>query len=209
MAQASNYYICRLCGYIHKGKPTGPCPACGAPVSSFVSFALGVEEKRYNFLRLDLHPIATHFGVGLAILLVLDFLVVMVIKPVIFNIQLGYGGVLDFLTLLLPLFVGLTALSGYFDGKYRYKKITTMFLKRKLLLGIMYFAVSVVIPIVHFGSAMGSNVALVAFEGVLIFVAIVLALMLGRIGGELTCHAVPRGHEVFKDQETDQPQESE
>ena len=209
MAQASNYHICRLCGYIYKGKPTGPCPACGAPVSSFVPFALGIEEKRYNFLRMDLHPIATHFGVGLAILLVLDFLVVMVIKPVIFNIQLGYGGVLDFLALVLPFFVGLTALLGCLDGIYRYKKITTKFLKRKFWLGILYFAVSVVIPIVHFNSAMGSNVALVAIEGVLIFAAVILASMLGMIGRELTCNAVSRGHEIAKAQEAEQPQESE
>ena len=198
MAKTTSYYICRLCGYISKTKPTGPCPACGAPVSSFVPYELGIDENRYNYLRLDLHPIATHWGVGLAVLLALDFLVA-IISPVILNIQLGYGGVLDFLALLLPFFVGLTALLGYFDGKKRYTKVTTKFLKQKIRLGCIYFAVSVAIPIFNFSSVMGSNLALVAIEGVLIFAAVVLTSMLGKIGGELTCHVVPRGHEIAKE----------
>lgn len=199
MAQTTTYYICRLCGYIYKGKPSGPCPACGAPASSFVPYVLGLDAKRYNLLRMDLHPIATHWGVGVAVLLFLDFLVVILINPVIFNIKLGYGGVLDFLALILPIFVGLTALLGYFDGKLRYKKIKTKFLMRKLWLACIYFGVSIAIPIFDFTSGMGTNLTFVAIEGVLIFAAVILASILGMIGRELTCNAVPRGHEIPKE----------
>jgi len=188
MAQTATYYICRLCGYIYKGRPTGSCPACGAPVSSFVPYVLGVEEKRHNLLRLDLHPIATHWGVGLAVLLVLDYLVA-AIAPVIFNINLGYGGVLDFLALILPFFVGLTALLGYFDGKLRYKKVRSQFLVRKLWLACVYFGVSIVISIMNF-------TRLFVIEGILIVTAVILAMILGMIGRELTCNVVPRGHEI-------------
>nr|MDO8111387.1 hypothetical protein [Candidatus Sigynarchaeota archaeon] len=125
----------------------------------------------------------------------LDFLATMISND-IFGIRIGYGGVLDFFALLLPIFVGLTALLGYYDGKNRYKKVKTQFLSRKILLGCIYFVVAVLIPIVHFGSSMGTNIGLVIIEGALIFAAVTLAGMLGMIGRELNCHAVPRGHEI-------------
>lgn len=30
-----SYYVCPICGYIHKGKPEGVCPICKVPVSKF------------------------------------------------------------------------------------------------------------------------------------------------------------------------------
>ncbi|HME54572.1 MAG TPA: hypothetical protein VKM55_20335 [Candidatus Lokiarchaeia archaeon] len=199
MSKTTTFYICRLCGYIYKGKPTGNCPACGAPVSSFVPYNLGLDDFRYKLLSVDLHPIATHFGVGIAVLLALDYFVVTIINPNLFNIDLGYGGALDFLALILPIFVGLTALLGYFDGKLRYKKIKTKFLMRKLWLACIYFAVSIAIPIFNFTSGMGSNFTFKAIEGVLIVAAFLLAAVLGMIGKELTCNAVPRGRELPKE----------
>lgn len=33
------YYLCPVCGYIHKGKPEASCPICGMPADKFVEFA--------------------------------------------------------------------------------------------------------------------------------------------------------------------------
>ena len=33
------YYLCPVCGYIHKGKAEGSCPICGVPAAKFVEFA--------------------------------------------------------------------------------------------------------------------------------------------------------------------------
>lgn len=32
------YYLCPICGYIHKGKPTDACPICGAKAALFKEF---------------------------------------------------------------------------------------------------------------------------------------------------------------------------
>lgn len=34
-ADAEDYYVCPVCGYIHKGKYEGKCPVCGADGSKF------------------------------------------------------------------------------------------------------------------------------------------------------------------------------
>ena len=33
-----HYYLCPVCGYIHKGKTEDPCPICGAKASVFLEF---------------------------------------------------------------------------------------------------------------------------------------------------------------------------
>lgn len=32
------YYLCPICGYIHKGKTDQPCPICGCPADKFVAY---------------------------------------------------------------------------------------------------------------------------------------------------------------------------
>ena len=34
----SAYYLCPICGYIHKGDASEPCPICGAPAASFKAY---------------------------------------------------------------------------------------------------------------------------------------------------------------------------
>ncbi|MCF0247751.1 MAG: rubrerythrin family protein [Synergistes sp.] len=34
----ADYYLCPICGYIHKGETTSPCPICGAKASVFQKF---------------------------------------------------------------------------------------------------------------------------------------------------------------------------
>lgn len=34
----SAYYLCPICGYIHKGSAEDPCPVCGAPASGFKEY---------------------------------------------------------------------------------------------------------------------------------------------------------------------------
>lgn len=32
------YYLCPICGYIHKGKTDQPCPICGCPADKFIAY---------------------------------------------------------------------------------------------------------------------------------------------------------------------------
>src|SRR5271157_241152 len=191
----TGYWICRLCGFIYKGKSPPVCPACGAPATSFVPFKMMAEEKRVKLLKMDLHPIATHFAVGGAMLLTFVFLVSLIFGNSILNVQVGYGGVLDFFVIWQPLFTIVTFLAGIMDGKLRYKKLQTQFLKRKIFLGVGMLASSILVLIFHFTSASGTNLALKVLELIFILATLGCAGMLGMIGGQLTCNIVPRGQE--------------
>lgn len=35
-SDTEDYYVCPICGQTHRGKPTGPCPVCGAPAEKFI-----------------------------------------------------------------------------------------------------------------------------------------------------------------------------
>ena len=155
-----------------------------------------MEEKRLRILKLDIHPIATHFAVGGAILLTLVFFVQWIFGNIIFGVTLGYGGVLDFFVIWQPIFTVLTFLTGLMDGKLRYKKFQTLYLRRKIFLGIGMFASALFVVIFHFTSATGTNIPVFVLEGVFIVVTLAFGGALGMIGGQLTCNVVPRGREI-------------
>ena len=154
------------------------------------------EEKRVKYLKMDLHPIATHFAVGGAILLTLVFLVSWVFGDVILGVNVGYGGTLDFLVYWQPIFTLGTFLLGLVDGKFRYKKYNTMFLRRKMYFGITMLASTILVVIFHMLSDYGDILAMRVLELVFILVTVGCAAILGLIGSELTCNIVPRGQEV-------------
>ncbi len=195
-----NYMMCRLCGFIVKGTvPPKVCPVCGAPLTAFVPIKRNVEEKRLKFLEMDLHPISTHFSIGGAVFLVALFLVNLLSPThslVILGINLGYGGVLDFFVILEPIFVALTFVLGLFDGKMRYKKLQTPWLRYKTYLGAFAIVAAVLVLVFHFTSGAGSIVSLLALEGVGIFVLIGLGTILGLLGGKMVCPIVPRPSEM-------------
>jgi hypothetical protein len=192
----TGYWICRLCGFIYKGKSPPICPACGAPATSFVPYKMMAEEKRVKYLKMDLHPIATHFAVGGAIILTLLFLVTWIFGDLILGVNVGYGGALDFFVIWQPIFTLGTFLLGLMDGKFRYKKLNTLYLRRKMFLGISMLASSILVVIFHYLSVGGSILSWRIVEFVFILVTLGCAGVLGLIGGQLTCNIVPRGQEV-------------
>ena len=38
LGEDAEYYLCPVCGYIHKGAPSNACPICGAKAESFKKF---------------------------------------------------------------------------------------------------------------------------------------------------------------------------
>ena len=196
MVLNQGYYICRLCGYMHKGKE-GPkiCLACGAPATSFVPYKNGAEERRVKILSFDIHPILTHFGVGMSVLLAIT-LVFNFINPNSGGINFGFGGVLDFFVLALPFVVALTAFAGVIDGKMRYKKLNTPYLRRKIYYGISMVVCSILVLLFHLTSQNGTITALFVLESVFAFLNLGCAMLLGNIGKELTANIVPRGREL-------------
>jgi hypothetical protein len=158
---------------------------------------LNVEAKRLKILEMDLHPISTHFSVGGATLLTIIFMISL-IWPNINGLQIGYGGILDFFAYSFPIFVFLTMILGIMDGKLRYKKLQTDFLRRKIILGSTLLVASISVVIFHYYADYGLNQTYVICEAIFILISLGAALMLGMIGAKLMGNIVPKGHEVVK-----------
>jgi hypothetical protein len=123
------------------GKLGDKCPACGALRVAFEPTTDKVSERRRKILKLTLHPIAVHFPQTF----VVAVLVLLFTPPV-------FGGkaedlflcTLKFSALFLPVLTAAAFGIGLIDGKTRFKKIgRSPILKRKIVLGILFFVFSV------------------------------------------------------------------
>ncbi|MFX0150545.1 MAG: hypothetical protein ACFFAJ_07205 [Candidatus Hodarchaeota archaeon] len=195
MSNEVKYEICRVCGYIrHIGKG-GRCEACNARETAFVPYQYRVSSQRLLFLEFDIHPVTVHFTTSFtittAVLFVLSFL-----TSDLLGIPIGYGGILDLLVLILPLFVIAGGLSGLIDGKTRYRKLKTPFLIRKIILGNSLLVISIIMLISHILSNEGVETFMVTIEAICMLAAVIIASYIGWIGSKLGCAIVPRGTEI-------------
>ena len=184
-----NYIKCRVCGYVvREGKVGGVCPACGAPETAFEPHTLPISEARYKALRMHLHPVAVHFPQALSTLLVLALALGLLVGGDLQVSLYSTAQVLaGFLVLLTPAAIG----SGLRDGKVRFKRLTTPALRKKVLLGGVFFAVAL-------GNVL--LVLLIPLEGTVPWLALVLgtgnvglSVLLGLVGGSLLDSVLPNG----------------
>jgi len=195
MKEERVYQICRLCGYIRKTNEDGKvCPACGAPSTSFVPYLQKVSDSRLKLLNLDIHPVVVHFTVSYTvtttILYVLSFL-----SPVKFGIDLQNPAILDFFVFFFPVFVLAGGLTGIVDGKVRFRKLKTPFLKIKMILATSLVLVSILIFFIHFASEGGTKTDYSILEFLLLISGVILVSLLGWFGSKLVCPIVPKGME--------------
>lgn len=196
MNTESAYVICRLCGYIEKAsEEDNPCPACGAPFTAFFPYEHKASDKRRLYLKFDIHPVMTHFIVSFTITAtVLLFLSYSTSE--ILGVTIGYGGVLELLVPLLPLLVILGGVTGIIDGKVRYRKLQTKFLIRKIIIGSIFFIVSILVLLAHTLANSGTESLFVLLEVTFLVASVVCATLLGLIGTDLLGNIVPRGREI-------------
>jgi hypothetical protein len=124
---------CKACGLILDESKIGDlCPACGVPRSAFEPYTERVSLNRKRLLDLHIHPIMVHIPQALISLLPL-----MVAGLIILPEQYGIAflNTATVLSSLLPLSAGAAALTGIVDGRIRFKKITTPYLKKKMMIG--------------------------------------------------------------------------
>ncbi|MHA2271837.1 MAG: hypothetical protein ACXACI_08230 [Candidatus Hodarchaeales archaeon] len=197
----SSYEICRLCGYVRKkGENGGVCAACGAPAKSFAPYEHKASELRRRFLELDFHPVTIHFTVSYAMSLAILFILSLMTDELL-GIPLRDDGILDFFVILFPIFVLAGGMSGIIDGKVRYRKIDTPFLKWKIFMSIGLLIISVLVVFAHVASDGGEDAVLTGIEAILILLAVILVSILGLIGVKLIHFIVPRGAEPKKKSE--------
>ncbi|MHA2296315.1 MAG: hypothetical protein ACXAEU_16455 [Candidatus Hodarchaeales archaeon] len=195
MSEDVEWEICRLCGYVRKAGGESVCPACGAKHTVFVPFKVKASPMRLKWLKLDIHPVTVHFTVGYTATTTILFLISLVIPEFL---GIDFKMVLDFFVLLLPLFVIAGGVTGAIDGKVRYRKIRTPYLKLKLVMAISFIPVSALLLIVHFGNPTRVDSTLLLLELILIMISMAIASILGWYGAKLVCPIVPRGTEIKK-----------
>ena len=178
----ANLIKCKACGYVTKeGKIKDVCPACGVPAKMFEPYADPVTEKRRRILRLHIHPIIVHFPQSFVFTLFVLAVLSFVAPP---QINGSLHCTIQVVSSALPFFLILALLTGLVDGKTRFRKLTTPFLKKKFILGLSFLFTSILIAAVAFALRL-SSVPVMALFTVLTIIAVGFSITLGLIGSEL------------------------
>ena len=179
---------CRSCGFvIEEGRLGEVCPACGVPRKVFEPFADTVSRKRRMLLSFDLHPIIVHFPVSFGVSAFAVAVFVLAFPELFTDIATI---VLAALTGVLPAVAALAIASGIFDGKIRFRRVTTPLLKRKIALGSLFFICSLAAAVLAF--AVGPSAQWVRIvDAILLANCVAAAVGLGKIGTRLATAMFP------------------
>lgn len=181
------YVRCKVCGFIMEEKNLKDvCPACGVPKTAFVEFKYSISEKRQQILSMHLHPISVHFPEAIAVFLTgflcLAFLLSGTISDDLIIVN-------KTLSIIFPITIIVGFISGLYDAKIRFKKLSPPYIKIKIYLGVFLF-ISSILTLVLLQSS--SYTALI--KTILIILAIInlgLCTVLGKIGGTLIDSKMP------------------
>jgi hypothetical protein len=178
---------CKACNYIiQKDKLKDLCPACGVPKKFFEDYKYNLSKKRYFIMmELDLHPILLHFPQAISVFIPF-FITLSVILDASMGIKLLYGA--EVMAYLFPLTVLAAYVSGLFDAKTRFKKLSPPALKTKITLGAVLLAVSIIIPLVVFFMEIKEAAIYIS---ILSIIALALQILLARIGIKLMSAYLP------------------
>ena len=180
---------CRICGYVMpEGRLKDKCPACGVAAKAFEPYEDPLSEGRRRALSLDLHPIAVHFPTAFAVSLLVIFIVPFVFSGRIEELFLCAGRLMS---LFLPLVVLLAFLLGVKDGRVRFRSVgRSEILKKKVLVGLLYFAFALALPLVVWLWGVGSA-APVAVALALVAAGLACNVVLSLLGTSVLNSAMP------------------
>jgi uncharacterized membrane protein len=160
---------------MEKDKLGEECPACGVSSKVFEPYKDRMSEKRRKLLDLDLHPIAVHFPQTIAVF-IMQFVFLTIVLPH-FKIT-EISAFVVFLSVLLPFSVIGAFVSGVIDGKLRFKKLGTIALRRKIIIGSGMIVSSVVVAFIaiKYDYTLSTKIALFVSSVVTLALAISLAV---------------------------------
>jgi len=175
----ANLIRCKACGYVTcEGKIKDVCPACGVPAKMFEHYTDPVSQKRRLILGLHIHPIVVHFpqafSITLFLLAVSSYFAPVKIKWILFDSIIVISALLPYCVILALLF----------DGKIRFRKLTTPFLKRKFIIGLLFLIISIALAFVAFSGGFPAS-PLREYFTLLTIIAVACGAGLGLIGGRL------------------------
>jgi uncharacterized membrane protein len=179
------YVRCKACGFIiEEGKLGDFCPACGVKRVAFIPDTERISDKRRALLEAHIHPIIVHIPQAFAfsaLVLAIGLLFI----PGSLLIHTWYS--LQVLAFFLPIAGIAGLLSGLYDGKIRFKKVSTPYLKQKIIIGCVFIVDSMALA----WSALTQKAPLdmPGFALIVIgcFIAFACTILLGRIGAALAC----------------------
>lgn len=179
---------CKVCGFILSESKLGDvCPACGAKRTAFEPFVPNMSEIRFKKLHMDLHPIMVHFPQALPMAIIFLFLLSLV-PDITWAVYFMITG--KVISIFIPLMAVFAILTGMFDGKTRFKRITPI-LKKKITFGTSYLALSAINSIAIWLIA---DVTIMWWAGLILTIGCMgCSAILGKIGASLTCAYLPDG----------------
>lgn len=134
-----NPVICKACGLvIEEGRLGDVCPACGVPRNAFQPYKETVSDRRLRILNLHLHPIMVHFPQAFTGIIP----VLLILSVFFYQAYDEFLSTARVLAFFLPLTVLASIASGMIDGRVRFKKLTTPYLVKKILLGTALLAIT-------------------------------------------------------------------
>jgi len=174
---------CKACGFIMDAeKVEDVCPACGVPSKMFEAFTDNISEKRKWILDRHLHPIVVHIPQALGALLFLFSLCLPVIP---WTLRGDLAATIKVMAFCLPFTLAAAILSGLLDGKIRFRRYTTPILKKKIVLGAVFFGCSLVLLFLTQAGGvpegLAYNAAMIVFSGL----GLLSGVFLGVYGSSL------------------------
>ncbi len=173
--------VCKACGYVMGRKwLKDKCPACGVAAKMFEPYSDRISRYRRIIFFFDIHPILVHFPQAFTFtMLVLSVLCLL--------LPGGRDGLLvptlKTLSICLPLTVILAVSAGLFDGKTRFRKVTTPLLVKKIYLASLFIALSAANACM--AACMTVSTRMLAGMLLVIFGCFLCTCILGLIGAKL------------------------
>jgi rubredoxin/uncharacterized membrane protein len=178
---------CSVCGYIMEGDFSGnECPVCGALKAAFQPWEDRVSLKRRKILNLHMHSVLVHFPQAFSVFMLFLTVVIFFLKDLT---KVEFWMTLKILSIFLPLSAIAAVISGLIDGKMRFKRLSTIILRRKITGGVIFFILSTgIFFIMNFmGTTLAYHVELLILNGL----CALISVFLGRNGGRLVGMETP------------------
>lgn len=189
----ANRVRCKVCGFIMEEGKFDECPACGVAAKMFEAFDDKVPDNRRSWLEMHVHPVIVHAPQALGFLLILLAGLYFILAHTVPDSGLAAMllPTVKILSVLLPLTVAAGIVSGLVDGTFRFKRLDTIYLKRKIALGSIFLVLAVVMAFLAFRPAFPTGIGIELGYLALNVGAFLCSMFLGLWGAALTQAVMP------------------
>lgn len=177
----SELVVCKSCGFVMgKNQLKDKCPACGVAAKMFEPYVEKTSQYRRLLLKMEIHPVFVHFPQAFTFTVLVLGILCLIISGGLRDMLLATFKTLSF---CLPFTVLLSIGAGLFDGKIRFRKVTTPILKRKIQISSAFLILSSANLFVVICTPVTNAVLTTCL--ILIFLCFICTMLLGLLGVKL------------------------